>query len=483
MMAYDLMRVLPGATTKGPDRPFSSLKADSTRICNGDAFIALKGSVTDGHRFIEGAVRAGSQVIICNADHALESSDVTIISVPDTKKALALILPALYPEALKVTLVGITGTNGKTTTTYLVESVFQQAGLVSGVMGTISTRYPGHEIFSTVTTPGPIDLFSQLHDMRLAGVTTCIMEVSSHALDQDRVDGLAFDYAVFTNLSQDHLDYHKDMGAYFSAKKRLFERYLKGQAVINTDDPHGRILSQGLANPLTYGMLDTADIHPLLVISTSKGLTLTLATPAGEILIRSSLMGEVNVYNIMACVGVCQAMGVPSDHIASGIEALVGVPGRMEAIENPYGLSIIVDFAHTPDALDTALRSVRQFTRGKLISVFGCGGDRDRTKRPIMGTIASTLADQAIITSDNPRTEDPLAIIDDIIKGIRDRTRIAVEPDRAAAIRKAIKAMGVDDCLIIAGKGHENYQIIGTKKNPFDHKQCVRQCLKEVYGS
>jgi len=481
-MVSELIRILPQAVIQGPDRTFSALKADSSRISGGDTFIALKGSVTDGHNFIQDALRAGAGVILCNTDYPQAIEGATVIRVPDTKKALATLLPALYPEATRVRMVGITGTNGKTTTTYLVESILNNAGITSGVMGTINTRYPGFEISSTVTTPGPIDLFGRLHEMHIAGVTTCIMEVSSHALDQDRLAGLGFDYAVFTNLSQDHLDYHKDMESYFSAKKRLFRQYLKGRAVINTDDPHGKLLCEGLSDPVTYGMHDASSIHPRALDSSPQGLMFTLMTPSGELVMKSSLRGLVNTYNIMAAVGVCQAMSIDNHHIVSGIEAVQCVPGRMEAVENSHGLNIIVDFAHTPDALQTALMSARQFTKGRLITVFGCGGDRDRTKRPIMGAIAAEHSDLAIITSDNPRTEDPLIIIDDILNGITDRTRIVVEPDRAAAIKQAVTSMNPQDCLIIAGKGHENYQIIGTKKNPFDDKSCVRQCLKEVYG-
>jgi UDP-N-acetylmuramoyl-L-alanyl-D-glutamate--2,6-diaminopimelate ligase len=482
MMVSELTLVLPGAIIQGPDRTFPALKADSSRIGAGDIFIALKGSVTDGHNYIKDALRSGAGTIICNMDYENDIEGATVVRVPDTKKALAILLPVLYPEASHMRMVGITGTNGKTTTTYLVESVLNNAGITSGVMGTINTRYPGFEISSTVTTPGPIDLFGRLHEMHSAGVTTCIMEVSSHALDQDRLAGLNFDYAIFTNLSQDHLDYHKDMESYFSAKKRLFHQYLKGRAIINSDDPHGKILCEGLSNTLTYGMHDSADIRPSALSSMPEGLILTLTSPSGELIMKSSLRGAVNAYNIMAAVGVCQAMGIENHRIISGIEAVRGVPGRMEAVENDHGLNIIVDFAHTPDALQTALKSARQFTKGKLITVFGCGGDRDRTKRPIMGAIASEHSDLVFITSDNPRTEDPMAIIEDILAGIVDRTKIVVEPDRAIAIKLAVKSMNTDDCLILAGKGHENYQIIGTKKNPFDDKKYVKQCLEGVYS-
>ncbi len=321
-----------------------------------------------------------------------------------------------------------------------------------------------------------------LNLMRLADVQACVMEVSSHALDQDRVAGLTFEYALFTNLSQDHLDYHKDMETYFLAKKRLFDVYLNGKAIINIDDTYGTRLAETLLEPITYGFHKDALIRPLSMDNSADGLTLYITTPSGEISIRSSLKGEMNAYNIMSAVGVCHAFGIPNDKITTGIEALKGVPGRMESVENSNGLNIIVDYAHTPDALNTVLKNARQFTKGRLLTVFGCGGDRDKTKRPIMGSIAAGLADLAIITSDNPRTEGPESIIEDILKGIPNRTKIIVEPDRGKAICQAIRAMSADDCLLIAGKGHEDYQIIGTTKISFDDRECVRQCLKEVYG-
>ena len=482
MMVSDLTRVLEGALTKGPDSPLKTLKADSSRVREGDAFIALMGSVADGHQYIPDALRRGAGIIICNSSHTVESTDVTVVGVPDTKAALKVILPMLYPKAMEVRMVGITGTNGKTTTTYLIESVLNNAGIASGVIGTINTRYIGKEITSTLTTPGPVDLFEMLNMMRLAGVQACVMEVSSHALDQDRIAGLTFEYALFTNLTQDHLDYHKDMETYFLAKKRLFDVYLCGKAILNIDDTYGIRLAGILPGAITYGFHKDALIRPLSMDNSADGLTLTITTPAGEICIRSNLKGEMNAYNIMAAIGACHAMGIPNEGITKGIEALKGVPGRMESVENSNNLNIIVDYAHTPDALNTVLKNARQFTKGRLLTVFGCGGDRDKTKRPIMGSIAVGLADLAIITSDNPRTEEPESIIEDILKGIPDRTKIIAEPDRGKAICQAIRSMAVDDSLLIAGKGHEDYQIIGTRKISFDDRECVRRCLKEVYG-
>jgi UDP-N-acetylmuramoyl-L-alanyl-D-glutamate--2,6-diaminopimelate ligase len=482
MTASDLARILPGAVISGSERVFTALRADSTRIRTGEAFIALKGSVTDGHRFISDALRRGACLVICNAGHPVDAPDATILRVPDTKAALPAILNMLHPEASEVEMVGVTGTNGKTTTTYLIESVLARAGKACGVIGTISTRYPGREVGSSLTTPGPLDLFEMLHSMHTQGVKVCVMEVSSHALDQDRINGLAFHYALFTNLSQDHLDYHHDMETYFLAKRRLFSDHLKGTAVLNTDDGYGSRLFKELRDAVSYGFRTEALIHPLSLDNTSNGLTMLLRSPQGDISLRSVLKGEMNAYNIMAAVGICQAMGIPLDRIREGIEDLQGVPGRMESVTNPKGLSIIVDYAHTPDALDTVLKNTRAFTRGRLLTVFGCGGDRDRTKRPIMGSIAASRADHAFVTSDNPRSEDPLAIIEDILKGITDRDKITVEPDRRQAICRAIREMKPEDCLVIAGKGHEDYQIIGTTRIMFDDRLCVRQCLEEGQG-
>lgn len=479
MTSSDLLRILPGAVLSGPERTFTALRADSSRVQAGDAFIALKGSVTDGHRFIPDALGRGASLIICSTDLAVKAAEAAVLTVPDTKAALPAILNLLHPRAAEIDMAGITGTNGKTTTTYLVESVLGRAGRACGVIGTINTRYLGREVASSLTTPGPVDLFEVLHTMRTDGVEVCVMEVSSHALDQDRIAGLTFRYALFTNLSQDHLDYHKDMEAYFSAKKKLFSDYLKGPAVLNTDDPYGDRLARELPGSVSYGFGSGALVRPVSMDNTARGLVLELRTPRGRLDVRSALCGEMNAYNIMAAVGLCQAMGIADVDIREGVEALQGVPGRMEQVFNAKGLNIVVDYAHTPDALDIVLRNARGFTRGRLLAVFGCGGDRDRTKRPVMGAIAASRADLAIVTSDNPRTEDPLAIIEDILAGIPDRSAVVVEPDRKSAICRAIREMEPEDCLLIAGKGHEDYQIIGTTRIAFDDRACVRQCLEE----
>lgn len=484
MKTSEIAQLIAGAKVRGTERDFAGLKASSTSVGPGDAFIALKGSRADGHSFIPVAIQAGANVIICSRDVAEAGADVTVVEVPDTKKALEQLLPALFPRALTPRMVGITGTNGKTTTTYIIESILKTAGMNPGVIGTINTRYNGMSTASSVTTPGPIDLFGRLHAMGLSGVDTCVMEVSSHSLDQERIMGLAFDCAVFTNLTQDHLDYHKDIETYFLAKKKLFGKpYLRGKPVINADDPYGRRLIAEYPEALTYGLKEKAMIGVSALKNTPDGLVMSLSTPLGELPMTTRLMGEINACNIMASVGASMVLGINKGAIISGIESLEQVPGRMELVRNPYRLNIIVDYAHTPDALQIALDSVRSMTRGRLITVFGCGGDRDRTKRPLMGSIAARLSDLVIVTSDNPRTEEPLTIIENILSGIGDRTYVVTEPDREQAIRIGIESMHEGDCLMIAGKGHENYQIIGTVRRSFDDIACVRACLKEIYGS
>ncbi|HPW69705.1 MAG: UDP-N-acetylmuramoyl-L-alanyl-D-glutamate--2,6-diaminopimelate ligase [Desulfomonilia bacterium] len=481
MKASEAAAILDGAQITGVDSEFLRLRANSRSIRPGDAFIAVKGSADNGHRYIEDAVKAGARVIICNPGACMaDLHAATIIEVRDTREALKHLLPALYPEARRLRLIGITGTNGKTTTSYLLESVLKAAGREPGVIGTINMRHHDVSISSSVTTPGPLDLFEQLDSMARAGVDTCVMEVSSHSLDQDRVMGLQFDCGIFTNLSQDHLDYHQDMETYFLAKKRLFDVFLKGAAVVNADDVFGRRLIRDLPDALTYGRQAGALIRVCSCKSDSKGLHLTLSSPAGGLHLDTRLMGEVNAYNIMACVGASIASGIDKGAVVAGIEAILKVPGRMEPVRNRMGLTVLVDFAHTPDALRHALVSARSLTKGRLICVFGCGGDRDRTKRPLMGSIAARASDVVIVTSDNPRSEDPSAIIEDIVAGIEDRGRLMIEPDRREAIRLGIGLMQSSDCLLIAGKGHETYQIIGSQRLSFDDRVCAAQCLEEV---
>lgn len=480
MRASHLANLIPQATLHGVDCDIVGLRADSRTLRPGDAFIALKGSLADGHLFIGSALEQGAALLIIDRDRMTGDPGVPFVTVPDTGAALTQMLPQLYPGAAKVSLIGITGTSGKTSTTYLLESILQAAGYTPGVIGTIDIRYQGLSLKSQITTPGPLELFEQLEHMHAAGVDVCAMEVSSHALDQRRIAGLTFDYAVFMNLSLDHLDYHTDMHAYFEAKKRLFTDYLKGRAVINRDDMFGRDLIGALDNPLTFGRTPEAMIRAHNIRAGLEGLSMDLSTPGGMLPIVSPLLGTFQVSNIMAAAAVAYAMGIGGAAIGQGIAALKGIPGRLEAVENSAGFTILVDYAHKPEALEKALESVRDLTTGRVITVFGCGGERDRSKRPVMGAISTRLADLTIVTSDNPRGEDPRVIIDEIVAGIPESARFLVEPDRAFAIRRALAMLSPGDSLLIAGKGHETYQIVGTAKLPFDDKAVVRACIKEL---
>ncbi len=480
MRASDLCGNLKGAVLAGPDVEFAALRSESGRVRPGDAFIALKGSVTDGHRFIPDAVGRGAALVICSDRVTPPPAGVSVLCVPDTKAALETILDTLYPRARTLPLVGVTGTNGKTTTTYLVESVMANSGMRPGLIGTIEVRFGGARASSSLTTPGPVDLYELLHTMQERGMGACVMEVSSHALDQNRLPGVMFDCAVFTNLTQDHLDYHRDMESYFQAKKRLFTEHLRGRAVLNADDTYGRRLAAEMQDACTYGFGLQAHIHPTHLDISKDGISLLLSTPGGEIPLRSALKGRMNASNIMAAVGACLVMGLPPDAIEKGVSSLKGVPGRMEAVPNARGLMILVDYAHTPAALDAALTNARALTGGRLMVVFGCGGDRDRTKRPVMGSIAAARADVVFVTSDNPRSEDPMDIIRDIVSGVPGGANVVVEPDRARAIRTAIDTMNPQDCLVIAGKGHEDYQVVGVTRIPFDDRSCVRDHLGEA---
>lgn len=484
MKASEILSIVRGSALVGDDREFSRLQSDSRAVRPGDAFIALKGSLSDGHAFIEKAVEAGAGVVVCRSESMPRAQGATLVTVPDTRAALEGILPALFPRALKPLLVGITGTSGKTTTTYILESILRRAGMNPGVIGTIDMRYGGLSFPANNTTPGPVELYEALDTMARSRVDAVAMEVSSHSLDQDRIVGLSFACAVFTNLSQDHLDYHRDMDDYFLAKKKLFDgKHLAGRAVINADDPWGHKLVSGVPGALSFGRGGPRDITVRSLRNMPGGMILTLAGPFGELTVRTHLMAEINAFNIMAAVGAAHALGIGTDAMIAGIEALEQVPGRLEPVRNSHGLTILVDYAHKPDALKNVLACARTLTRGRVISVFGCGGDRDRTKRPVMGAIASELSDLVIVTSDNPRSEEPSAIIGDILAGIADRSYVVVEPDREEAIRQGIIAMKEGDCLIVAGKGHETYQIVGGRKTSFDDRECVRKCLREIFGS
>jgi UDP-N-acetylmuramoyl-L-alanyl-D-glutamate--2,6-diaminopimelate ligase len=408
-----------------------------------------------------------------------------IIVASDMTKACAKIAAAFYGypgHALK--LVGVTGTNGKTTTSHLIEYFLERADKATALMGTLYTRWKGFNETAVHTTPFAVELQKQLAAAVNAGNEYGVMEVSSHALAQGRVLGCQFEVAVFSNLTQDHLDYHKDMEDYFSAKALLFSpEYLGGRAIINIDDPYGKRLVEALGKDKvwSYSVLDSgADLWMSDLSYEPNGVSGTMHTPMGNVAFRSPLVGQYNLENLLSAVGAVLHLGIELQVIAGAITDFPGVPGRMERvqIDAAQDISVIVDYAHTPDSLENLLKASRPFIPGKMICVFGCGGDRDKTKRPKMGKIAAELADVAVVTSDNPRTEDPEKILQDIVAGIADINPLVIS-DRAKAIRTAILQAQPGDGILLAGKGHEDYQILGTEKIHFDDREHAREALEE----
>jgi UDP-N-acetylmuramoyl-L-alanyl-D-glutamate--2,6-diaminopimelate ligase len=490
------------------DQEVNGLTYDSRKVSSGHIFFAVPGEKADGHDFIAEAVRRNAAAVVFSREGNWPRATASV-RVKDVRRTMGLWAAHFFNQPSRgLKLVGVTGTNGKTTLTYLVESMLQAAGMEPGVIGTINYRYRGHEVPSHHTTPECPDLEEMLAEMARAGVKSVAMEVSSHALAQQRVRGLDFDVGVFTNISRDHLDYHRDMDEYFSAKSRLFTDYLKVSAkaqkaaVIYGEDPRGRELigkvrSQG-TEVWSYGEGSQWDVHPLNVKSDVNGLSGTIQARDGKIEFTSSLIGAANLQNILGAVGVGGALGLGDGIAAQGIRQLRTVPGRLEKIDNRLGISVLVDYAHTPDALEKVLGAVRPLTRGKLITVFGCGGDRDRGKRPLMGEITGRLSDLVVITSDNPRTEDPLVIVNEVEAGVAKtglrRFRFSdlgsrvgeneaergyvVEADRRKAIGIALRAARHGDLVLIAGKGHEDYQILGTTKIHFDDREVARDELE-----
>jgi murE/murF fusion protein len=483
MTLRQLIDGLPGARLIGDDTAeIRGVRDDSRAVEPGDVFVAVKGMRSDGHAFVATAVERGAVALV--VEHEVDAK-VPQIVVPSTANVLGwLVARSLGNPADAMTLIGITGTNGKTTTTYLVESILEAAGAKAGVIGTVSYRWGGKTFDAPYTTPTPQVLHKTFAAMKEAGCTHVVMEVSSAALAMHRLAGVTFKVGAFSNLTQDHLDVHGSMEAYRDAKKLLFSEHLRGgTAVINVDDPYGEDMA-GAADPRHTATSRVsvegriADVRAVFQESTVKGIRATFATPTGEVAIEAKpLIGQYNVANLALAVGIAEAIGVPHDTIAAGIAALKSVPGRVERVPNGADLDILVDYAHTPDALRNVLGALRPLTRRRLICVFGCGGDRDPTKRPKMGAAVAELADLAVVTSDNPRTEDPRAIIDQILPGVP--KPFVVDVDRRAAIRAAIAEATPGDVVVIAGKGHEDYQILGTTKIHFDDREEAAAAAQE----
>ncbi len=483
-------------------REVEGLAYDSRKIRPGEVFVAVRGHAQDGHGFLQDAADRGAVALIAE-DFPEIKGDAARIRVPDTREALWHLAGRIYGEPYSnMAVIGITGTNGKTSTSYLLEAMLEASGARPGVIGTINYRYGNIRKPAPVTTPESLELMAALREMADAGVTHAVMEVSSHALEQGRVRGCPMQVVVFTNLSRDHLDYHPGMDAYFQAKRLLFQAHEEGgmwgegPAVINLDDSRGADLASSSHRPVrTYGLQPHCDIRAELLSEDRSGLRARLLAPEGEVEIRSSLIGRVNLYNLLAAAGAALSLGLGLEDVAAGAEQVQRIPGRLERVENRPGLSLLVDYAHTPDALQKALRTVRPLVQGRLITVFGCGGDRDRGKRSEMGALAGRLSDIVLVTSDNPRTEDPLGIIAQVEKGVSasglarlqkaeidsgTATGYVVEPDRRKAIRRAVKAATQEDLVLIAGKGHEDYQIVGTERLHFDDREEAARAAAEL---
>ena len=503
MKLGELLTVLKNKATlplEGLDREVLDIAHDSRKVRPGSLFVAVRGFHSDGHQFIPQAVQRGAAAIVAEGSHSKAvSRETPLIVVDDSRRALALLATVFYGHpSQKLTLVGITGTNGKTTTTYLIKSIIEAAGRKAGLIGTIDYRV-GNKIYPAPnTTPESLELQHFLAEMVGLGVDFCVMEVSSHALALSRTVGCEFAAAGFTNLTQDHLDFQESMDTYFKAKLLLFAGLSpEAFAVINIDDERApEVIGATRAKVLTTGFSERADIHPSGSIGHGiRGLSFPVATPSGTISVDSPLVGSHNIYNILSAIGIGAALGFAGDIIARGIGAVQAVPGRMEKVEEGQPFGVVVDYAHTEDALFRLLEAVREVAAGKVITVFGCGGDRDRTKRPRMGAVAVNGSDIVIVTSDNPRSEEPLSIIDEIEKGmeaagaritLRDlmsaalpgKTPYCVIPDRREAVAAAINMAGSGDVVVLAGKGHEDYQIIGDRKIHFDDREVARQEIR-----
>lgn len=490
----------PHSRAMEPDPDISAVCCRAQDVRPGSVFVAIRGFRADGHDFIDEALARGAVAVV--VEKPVEKNAV-VIEVQQARKALSAMASEFYGNpSQQLCVVGITGTNGKTTTSYLIESILAHAGFKAGVVGTINYHYGGRAFANPMTTPESLTLQRILAEMAAAGVTHVVMEVSSHAIDLHRIDNCWMDIGVFTNLSHDHYDYHGNMENYWACKKRLFTDHLasgpksdRARAVINCNDARGRELAAGLTiSRLTCGNAADNKIHPEAISHGPAGMAAAIVTPRGKFHVQSALVGEHNLENILCATAVGIGLDISLRDIKNGIESVRCVPGRLQSVDNDCGRYVYVDYAHTPDALEHVLTSLKAIAAGRLICVFGCGGDRDRSKRPEMGAIAGKFCDLAVITSDNPRTENPRDIIDQILEGVRTtspgeykasdmkagvvKRGFVVEPDRRCAIELAIRAAGRGDTVLIAGKGHETYQIIGTDSIDFDDVKEAERVLR-----
>jgi UDP-N-acetylmuramoyl-L-alanyl-D-glutamate--2,6-diaminopimelate ligase len=498
MRLAELLLKVPVREVRGPlDVEVTGLRYDSRRIVAGDLFFAWRGQAHDGHRFLAAAVERGAKALVVE-ELPPEPLPVTVIRVDNARRALAGLAQNFYGDPTHgMRVIGVTGTNGKTTTTYLLEAILSEAGLAPAVIGTINYRFGQRSHAAPHTTPEAVELLEQVAQFKANGARSLVMEVSSHALDQYRADGIRFQAGVFTNLTPEHLDYHGDMERYFASKLRLFTELLPasgGRAVVNADDPYGSRLAHLLPRVITCGHSSEAMVRPARLAVTLHGIHGQVFTPAGEVELASPLLGEYNVENLLCAIAGGIALNLPAGVIERGLARAQAVPGRLERVANQRGAVALVDYAHTGDALDRVLQALQALKPARILTVFGCGGDRDPRKRPVMGEVAARRSDIVLVTSDNPRTEDPLQIIEQIRQGvavIHQREWTAVEaktgqgrgylviPDRRAAIRFAVGLLRPHDVLLVAGKGHEDYQILGTTRIHFDDREELQAAFAE----
>ncbi len=477
MRLQDLISGLPDARLlQGGNPEITGLVTDSRKVKPGDLFVAGRDLLFDRHAYVPQAVAAGAVAVV--VEEAVEAGSAAVVRVPSTQRATAILAEQFYGAPCNaLRMVGVTGTNGKTTTVYLIRAILSAAGWQPGLISTVEHHLGAQPLPSSNSTPEAHDLQRMFREMVRAGCRSVVMEVSSHGLALDRVYGIRFETAVFTNLSRDHLDFHKSAEAYLAAKALLFDNLdSDAQAVVNTDDPATEtLLARCPAQVTGYGASDRASVRILKGQTTWQGTALRLETPAGNLDLNLALKGRFNLWNAAAAVAVGLAMGIAPDRIAEAIRE-VRVPGRFEEVNRGQAFGVIVDYAHTPDGLENLLKAARALTEGRLICIFGCGGDRDRGKRPEMGRVSAERADWTVVTSDNPRTEDPEAIIREILPGLGSAPH-QVEPDRRRAILAAIQSATPGDLVVIAGKGHEDYQDIGRKKIHFDDREVAGEVL------
>ncbi len=479
MLLSDIVSGMPGVISVDGDGEFTSIVCDSRACVAGSLFVALAGSKADGHNFISDAIRSGAAAVIHSSDTELSVPSARVV---DTQDSLWRMSKKLYGDpSAELTMVGITGTNGKTTTAWIAAQALNALGIDTAYIGTLGVIHRDLNESVEFTTPFPPDLFSMLRRLRDRGATTIVMEVSSHALEQRRVDGVEFDVAVFTNLSQDHLDFHPDMNAYFAAKQRLFgelESTKRLVGVANCDDPWGQKLVEKGIIDVSFGE-HCGDIRVVESGVSVDNISLIVSIGDEPVRMSAKVGGRFNVMNLVAAVSCLVALGHPPQSIAKAMRGVHSAPGRFEAVPTGSSFGVIVDYAHTPDALEKLLAAVRELKPRRILTVFGCGGDRDTGKRPKMAFAATKWSDLTFVTSDNPRSEDPNVIIAGILEGTVDGAHIRVEPDRRAAIHQAIAEADEDDIVVIAGKGHEDYQILASGKIHFDDREVALEAVKE----